>query len=126
MVAAVVNVLLSVFELGTDVALLGTAFELLAWFETTGKAVIGDVTTTEVFTTDGELVVVAEGFTFDFEDDVIDIAVALEFATGTGADFRACTGVFGGEARLTLDIGKVGGGGSELFDDVTTGAENLP
>ena len=70
--------------------------------------------------------IILEAFNSDFAGEATDIVVALEFVTGTGADLRACTGVFGPEVRLTLDIGKVGGGGSELFVEVTTGEENRP
>lgn len=66
---------------------------------------------TVVFVALGVVMIVLEAFNLETVD-VADIDVALEVVTGTGADLRACTGVFG--ERLDLTDGKVGGIGRDF------------
>lgn len=80
---------------------------------------------TEVFTAVGMVLIALEVFDLEIAD-VTETEGALKVVTGTGADLRACTGVFEADERLDLVDGKVGGGGRDVLGKPVTGEENRP
>ena len=104
---SVVNEVVTTLEVDIkDVFILLVGSEVLA-------AVLGNFPdATVVFIALGVVVIVLDAFNLETVD-VADIDVALEVVTGTGADLRACTGVFG--ERLDLADGKVGGIGTVFW-----------